>query len=33
MHHVIGEALDFADAFLAAQASGTKPPVFPNKEE
>jgi UDP-galactopyranose mutase len=33
MHHVIGEALDFADAFLAAQAAGTKPPVFPNKEE
>lgn len=33
MHHVIGEALDFADAFLAAHASGEKPPVFPNKEE
>lgn len=33
MHHVIGEALDFADAFLAAQAAGAKPPVFPNKEE
>jgi len=33
MHHVIGEALEFANAFLAAQASGTKPPVFPNKEE
>jgi UDP-galactopyranose mutase len=33
MHHVIGEALDFADAFLAARAAGTKPPVFPNKEE
>jgi len=33
MHHVIGEALDFADAFLAAQAASTKPPVFPNREE
>lgn len=33
MHHVIGEALDFAGAFLAAQATGAKPPVFPNKEE
>jgi UDP-galactopyranose mutase len=33
MHHVIGEALDFADAFLAAQAGGAKPPVFPNREE
>jgi len=33
MHHVIGEALEFADAFLAARAAGTKPPVFPNKEE
>jgi len=33
MHHVIGEALDFADAILAAQASGAKPPVFPNIEE
>jgi UDP-galactopyranose mutase len=33
MHHVIGEALEFSDAFLAAQTSGAKLPVFPNKEE
>lgn len=33
MHHVIGEALELADAFLAAKTAGTKPPVFPNKEE
>jgi UDP-galactopyranose mutase len=32
MHHVIGEALTFADAFLNADAQGEKPPVFPNTE-
>jgi len=32
MHHVIGEALQFAAAFLQAQQSGNKPPVFPNIE-
>jgi UDP-galactopyranose mutase len=33
MHHVIGEALDFSKAFLAAIAAGDRPPVFPNNEE
>lgn len=33
MHHVIGEALDFAKAFQAAETTGAKPPVFPNAEE
>jgi UDP-galactopyranose mutase len=32
MHHVIGEALDLAKAFLAAQAARSAAPVFPNKE-
>jgi UDP-galactopyranose mutase len=32
MHHVIGEALNFASAFLAAAAAQQKPPVFPNTE-
>lgn len=32
MHHVIGEALSFAAAFLNAEKQGTKPPVFPNTE-
>lgn len=32
MHHVIGEALHFAAAFLQAQKQGTKPPVFSNTE-
>lgn len=32
MHHVIGEALGFADAFLQAAASGDKKPVFSNVE-
>jgi UDP-galactopyranose mutase len=32
MHHVIGEALQFADDFLKAAANGTKKPVFSNVE-
>ena len=32
MHHVIGEALNYATAFLSATASQQKPPVFPNTE-
>ncbi len=32
MHHVIGEALDFSQAFIDAFNSGGKPPVFSNKE-
>ncbi len=32
MHHVIGEALNFAKAFLSASAAQQKPPVFPNTE-
>jgi UDP-galactopyranose mutase len=33
MHHVIGEALDYATRFLQSQSSGEKPPVFPNTEQ
>ncbi|MEI7472765.1 MAG: UDP-galactopyranose mutase [Chitinophagaceae bacterium] len=32
MHHVIGEALDFAQKFIISTASGQKPPVFANQE-
>jgi UDP-galactopyranose mutase len=32
MHHVIGEALTYAQAFLAALDGKQKPPVFPNTE-
>lgn len=32
MHHVIGEALNYATVFLAALDSQQKPPVFPNTE-
>ena len=32
MHHVIGEALNFAKSFLQANAAGARPPVFPNTE-
>ncbi len=32
MHHVIGEALSFAQLFLAATAAGQKPVVFSNVE-
>ncbi|RYY49502.1 MAG: UDP-galactopyranose mutase [Chitinophagaceae bacterium] len=32
MHHVIGEALDYAKGFIDALKSGSKPAVFPNKE-
>ena len=32
MHHVIGEALDFAKSWLLAVKTGQKPPVFPNRE-
>jgi len=32
MHHVIGEALQYAQAFLQAVAANTPPPVFPNSE-
>jgi UDP-galactopyranose mutase len=32
MHHVIGEALQFADDFLKASANGGKKPVFSNVE-
>lgn len=33
MHHVIGEALDFAARFMDAVSNGGTPPVFPNTEE
>lgn len=33
MEKVIGEALEFADAFVAAVGAGAAPPVFPNAEE
>lgn len=33
MHHVIGEALDFAKTFIDCEKSGQKPPVFPNQEQ
>jgi hypothetical protein len=29
MHHVIGEALDFAAAWLGAEAKGEPLPIFP----
>lgn len=32
MHHVIGEALEFASLWLAAKSRGESLPVFPNKE-
>jgi UDP-galactopyranose mutase len=32
MHHVIGEAIDFAKLFLEATAAGNRPPAFPNTE-
>ncbi|HUC80450.1 MAG TPA: UDP-galactopyranose mutase [Flavisolibacter sp.] len=32
MHHVIGEALDYAKQFLAHTGENKKPPVFPNHE-
>lgn len=32
MHHVIGEALNYAAAFITATTSNTRPPVFPNVE-
>jgi UDP-galactopyranose mutase len=32
MHHVIGEALDFAKAFITAIEKNTAKPVFPNTE-
>ena len=32
MHHVIGEALQYAASFLNAAANKQKPPVFPNTE-
>ncbi|HZH38243.1 MAG TPA: UDP-galactopyranose mutase [Flavisolibacter sp.] len=33
MHHVIGEALDFAKSFIASETNGQQPPVFPNEEQ
>jgi UDP-galactopyranose mutase len=33
MHHVIGEALDFAEIWLSKNAKGERLPVFPNNEE
>ena len=33
MHHVIGEALDFADKFLHSELQGSKAPVFSNEED
>lgn len=33
MHHVIGEAMDFAKDFMASLQTGSKPAVFPNVEE
>jgi UDP-galactopyranose mutase len=32
MHHVIGEALDYAATFMSAFTNKTRIPVFPNKE-
>ena len=32
MHHVIGEALEYSNAFLTARQANQKPPVFPNQE-
>lgn len=32
MHHVIGEALDYANAFIQAHVNGNTPPVFANVE-
>lgn len=32
MHHVIGEALDYAKTFIADMKGSKKPPVFPNTE-
>jgi UDP-galactopyranose mutase len=32
MHHVIGEALHFAQSFLQSLSAGNKAPVFPNTE-
>ncbi len=32
MHHVIGEALHFAQSFMQSVAAGSKAPVFPNTE-
>lgn len=32
MHHVIGEALDYAERFIEATRTGGPPPVFPNQE-
>jgi UDP-galactopyranose mutase len=32
MHHVIGEALDYAAKFITAVNENQKPPVFPNEE-
>jgi UDP-galactopyranose mutase len=32
MHHVIGEALDYAKSFLQSVEENKKPPVFPNEE-
>ena len=33
MHHVIGEALDFAGIFLQSVTTGSTAPVFPNTED
>jgi UDP-galactopyranose mutase len=33
MHHVIGEALDYARAFIESEKGNKQAPVFPNKEE
>jgi len=33
MHHVIGEAIDFTNNFLAAFSNNTSRPVFPNEEK
>ncbi len=33
MHHVIGEALNFAKAFIQAINNAERPPIFPNIEE
>jgi hypothetical protein len=32
MHHVIGEALQYAQSFLQAVATNSTPPVFSNVE-
>jgi UDP-galactopyranose mutase len=32
MHHVIGEALNFAQNFIQSTVTASTPPIFPNEE-